>query len=128
MNNERNNIDYQTNSHSLKLINLCKTCNLRIINGRKIGDSFAKPMYFSSEGSCSVIDYSIILENIFHQVPSFIVKSQSLISDHCQIMSWLKTPTDLKLKCKQSDDTYNWKNYSPNSIGIHSQTLTLEMH
>ena len=35
VNNKRNNIDSQTNSHGLKLINLCKTCNLRIINGRK---------------------------------------------------------------------------------------------
>ena len=38
VNNKRNNIDSQTNSHGLKLINLCKTCNLRIISGRKIGD------------------------------------------------------------------------------------------
>ena len=109
VNNKRNNIDPQTNSHGLKLINLCKTCNLRIINGRKIGDSFGKPTYFSSEGSCSAIDYSVISENFFHQVPSFIVKPQSLISDRCQIVSWLKTPIDLKLKCKQFDDTYNWK-------------------
>ena len=109
VNNKRNNIDWQTNSHCLKLINLCKTCNLRTINGRKIGDSFGKPTYFSSEGSCSAIDYSIISENFFHQVPSLIVKPQSLISDHCQIVSWLKTPIDLKLKCKQFDDIrFSW--------------------
>ena len=107
--NKRNNIDSQINSHGLKLINLCKTCNLRIINGRKIRGSFGKPTYFSSEGSCSAIDYSIILDNFFHRVPFFIVKPQSLISDHCQIVSWPKTLIDLKLKCKQFDDTYKWK-------------------
>ena len=77
VNNKRNNIDSQSNSHSLTLIDLCKTCNLRVINERKMGDSFGKPTYFSSEGSCSTIDY------FFQQVPSFIVKPQSLISDHC---------------------------------------------
>ena len=129
MNNKRNNIDSQTNSHGLKLINLCKTCNLRIINGRKIGDFFGKPAYFSSEGSCNTINYSIISENFFHQIPSFIVKPQSLINDHCQIVSWLKTPIDVKLKCKQFDDTYiTGKNYSPNSTGSLSQTLSLKIH
>ena len=81
--------------------------------GKKIGDYFGKPTYFSSESYCSAIDYSIISENFFHQVPSFIVKPQSLISDHCQIVSWLKTPIDLKLKCKQFYDTYNWKKLQP---------------
>ena len=28
-------------------------------------------------------------------------------------MSWLKTPIDLKLKCKQFGDTYNWKKLQP---------------
>ena len=28
-------------------------------------------------------------------------------------MSWLKTPIDLKLKCKQFDDTHNWKKLQP---------------
>ena len=69
-----------------------------------VQDSFGKPTYFSGEGSCSATDYSIISENFFHQVPSFIVKPQSLLSDHCQIVSWLKTLIDLELKCKQFDD------------------------
>ena len=59
------------------------------------------------------IDSCITSDNIFHQVPTFIVKPQSLISDHCQIVSWLKTPTDLRLKCKQFYDTYNWKKLQP---------------
>ena len=129
VNDKRNNIDCQTNSHGLKLINLCKTCNRRIISGRKMGDSFGKPTYFSIEGSCSAIDYSIISENFFHQVPSFIVKPQILINDHCQMVSWLKTPFALKLKCKQFYDTYNLKNLQPKfHWNSQSNFLSLEVH
>ena len=50
-------------------------------------------------------NFSIISENLFHRVPSFVVKPQRLTSDHCQILSWLKSPTELKLKYKQLYDT-----------------------
>ena len=37
---KRNNYDNQVNDHGKTLIDICKTCDLRILNGRTKGDSW----------------------------------------------------------------------------------------
>ena len=93
---KRVNIDHQSNTHGHKVIDLCKTCNLRILNGRKLGDSFGKPTFFSNEGCPSTIDCAIISGMYFHQVSSFTVKPQSSLNDHCQIITRIKVPLDVR--------------------------------
>ena len=99
---KRVNTDHQSNTHGHNVIDLCKTCNLRILNGRKLGDSFGKPTFFSNEGCPSTIDYAIISDMYLHQVSSFTVKPQRSLSDHCQIITHIKTPSDVRTTTNQN--------------------------
>ena len=111
---KRGNTDHQSNTHGHKVIDLCKTCNLRILNGRKLGDSFGKPTFFSNEGCPSTIDYAIISDMYLHQVPSFTVKPQSSPSDHCQIITRIKTPLDIRTTNKSKQTKNNLTKLLPN--------------
>ena len=48
---KRVNSDHQSNTHGHKVIDLCKTCNLRILNRRKLGDSFSNQPSFLMKGA-----------------------------------------------------------------------------
>jgi hypothetical protein len=41
----RENFDSTVNNHGKCLIELCKTCNLRILNGRTLGDSLVNQLF-----------------------------------------------------------------------------------
>ena len=90
------------------------TCNLRIVNERKLGDSFGKPTFFSNEGCPSTIDCAIISDMYFHQVSSFTVKPQSSLSDHCQIITRIKTPLDIRTTNKSKQTKNNLTKLLPN--------------
>ena len=59
INTGRNNYDSYSNKHGDRILDICKTCNLRILNGRKSGDTFGKPTFYSHDGSSSCIGYII---------------------------------------------------------------------
>ena len=60
INTHRRNSDSECNSYGKKLIGLCLENNLRIADGRCLGDSFGKCTFFSCQGGKSLIDYSIV--------------------------------------------------------------------
>ena len=70
---KRNNYDNQTNDHGKTLLDICKTCDLRILNGRTKEDSFGKITYHSPIG-ISTVDYVIVSHNFMNLVENFIVK------------------------------------------------------
>ena len=125
---KRVNSDYQSDTHGHKVIDLCKTCNLRILIGRKLGDSFGKPTVFSNEGCSSTIDCAIISDIYFHQVSSFTVKPQSSLSDHCQIITCIKTPLDIRTTYKSKQTKSNPTKLLPTSIGALNLMLTVKLH
>lgn len=55
---ERQNFDSITNNHGKKLIEICKSCDLRILNGRTMGDSLGRPTFHGKNGT-SVVEYMI---------------------------------------------------------------------
>ena len=65
----RSNYDPQVNDHGKSLLDLCKTCDLRIVNGRTTGDTFGRITYHSPRG-ISTVDYFIVshemLNLMFH--------------------------------------------------------------
>ena len=93
---KRNNYDCQINDHGKVLLDICKTCNLRILNGRTKGDSFGKITYHSPHG-ISTVDYIIVSDNFSNSVQSLMVKQPTIFSDHSQIVCWINitpsTPT-----------------------------------
>ena len=55
-----------------ELLDLCKTNELRIVNGRKTGDILGNFTSFQPGGN-SVIDYGIVSQALFESVLSFSV-------------------------------------------------------
>ena len=47
----RESFDNSTNQHGKSLIEICKNCNMRILNGRTLGDSFGKPTSHHKNGT-----------------------------------------------------------------------------
>ena len=54
-------------------------------------------------GYYSTIDYAISSYDLFQKISHFIVKPESYLSDHCQIVTWLEID-------KQNKDKSQWKN------------------
>ena len=84
----RQNFDNQINNHGKQLINVCKSCDLRILNGRTKGDSLGRPTYHGRNGT-SVVDYIICDQDLFQNIEYFVVKPPSYLSDHSQIITWV---------------------------------------
>ena len=79
--------DATMNTYGNNLLNLCKVSGLRILNGRKLGDSLGKFTCHEYGGS-STVDYIGLLAhyNIFEDIPFFKVNEWlGHASDHCMI-------------------------------------------
>ena len=101
----RNNCDSVCNSHGKKIIQICKTFDLKILNGRMIGDSMGNCTHLNINNGSSTIDYSLCNQYLYDYVENFIVLPQNELSDHSKICTIFKTsvPNDRDL------DEYNWK-------------------
>ena len=84
----RNNCDNVLNEHGKALLKICKNCDLRILNGRKKGDSLGNVTFHGRNG-VSTVDYIICDEQMFENMQFFVVKPPTPVSDHSQIVSWL---------------------------------------
>ena len=81
----RNNCDKKSNSYGNKLIELCKTVPLRILNGRLLGDLLGNYTCFTPRG-CSAVDIGAVSPSLFKDVRYFLVDSPHLhLSDHTPI-------------------------------------------
>ena len=87
---DRQSFDSTINNHGKRLIQICKSCNLRIINGRTKGDSLGKPTFHGKNGT-SVVDYIICAQDLLQTTNNFIVKAPTYPSDHRQKVTWIKT-------------------------------------
>ena len=103
---KRNNFDGTINQHGKWLIELCKTCNLRILNGRTLGDSLGRPTYHGKNG-ISLIDYAICDQDFTRSVENLVVKPPTYLSDHSQIVTWIKTTQLESSTAVTNTDTQN---------------------
>ena len=85
----RQNFDHNINDHGKHLLEFCKSCDLRILNGLTKGDSLGKFTYHSSKG-VSTVGYVIVSNDLFASIEGFIVKQPNIFSDHSQIVCWTK--------------------------------------
>ena len=81
------NFDNTINDHGKQLLDLYKTCDLRILNGRSNGDTLGNFTYHSITG-VSTEDYIIVSHNLFASIQGFAVKQPNMFSDHSQIVCW----------------------------------------
>ena len=79
----RSSQDKVLDAKGKELLDLCKSNELCIINGRKTGDIIGNFTSFQPTGN-SVIDYGIVSQSLFDSVCSFKVGNfQPWLSDHC---------------------------------------------
>ncbi len=85
----RSNCDDVINQFGERLIDMCRMCGLRIVNGRKLGDSTGKKTCHEWNGS-STVDYMLADESLFNLFQTFKVHDMlDHLSDHCPISSVL---------------------------------------
>ena len=89
---QRNSFDNELNNHGKRLLEICRSADLRILNGRISGDSLGRPTFHGNSG-ISVIDYAICDQDLYRHISNFIVKEPSSLSDHSPIMTWLNINT-----------------------------------
>ena len=70
---QRNNYDNQINDHGKILLDICKSCNLRILNGRTKGDSIGKITYHLPP-RISTVDYIIVSDDFTNSIENLTVK------------------------------------------------------
>ena len=104
------------------LLDLCKSMDFRVVNGRMLGDIFGKSTSFQWNGS-AVVDYVLTKASNFTRVVEFKVgKSLPCLSDHCPLQYKLKlniikskieeTPVEMK----QLPPRCKWNNASKTSF------------
>ena len=109
---DRFNNDLMTNSSGLHLIDMCKSFDLNIVNGRfgddkEIGDYTC----YNKNGGRSTVDYAIVSNNIFENILNFNVDTfDNYLSDvHC--------PITLSLHAVNT-------NHIPNNVQQHDDEVT----
>lgn len=84
---KRQNTGKTLDSRGKNLLDYCISYQLRILNGRVLGDAFGEYTCFTPQG-CSVVDYVIVTEGILDQILYFCINDfVATISDcHCMRM------------------------------------------
>ena len=81
----RNSKDKKVDGRGKELLDLCKSLDLNILNGRKTGDIFGDFTSFQWNGN-GIVDYLITSQNLYSSVLSLQVGSfMPWISDHCPL-------------------------------------------
>ena len=84
---ERNSEDKINNTRGIQILESCIGNNLRIVNGRKLGDLLGKYTCHKFNGS-STVDYVIVSESSYNKIPFLKVGDfDGSLSDHCSL-SW----------------------------------------
>jgi hypothetical protein len=109
----RNSEDQGINTRGDQLLDFCKTNELAIVNGRKIGDLFGKLTSHQYNGS-SAIDYLITEITNFNKISLFEVGDYTpWLSDHTPIFSQIKlnirtNHLDQSITLHARDKGYTW--------------------
>ncbi len=80
----RNSNDIKVNSFGKCLVELCKSANLKMLNGRSLGDLNGAYTCFQYNGR-SLVDYCIVSDNLTNKMQTFKVSQPNHTSDHASI-------------------------------------------
>ena len=105
------------NRHGQQIILLCKENNIRIVNGRCLGNSFGKCTFFFSIEIQKLI---LASGSLFSNISSLIVESLTYLNDHCQVTTDIKMMHYTKMSPTGNSDcqwnylskSFKWKNTS----------------
>jgi hypothetical protein len=137
----RGNCDDKVNAFGQILVDICISSQLRILNGRHIGDSLGFYISFKTNG-CSVVDYMIASNAIREKVAMFRVKVNLHLSDHALLEVSIKSntvlagasPNEFDIGLQPLYGRYSWgpgsrDNFNramlcPKIVNLHSSYLT----
>lgn len=105
---QRTSLDRACNSHGGKLIDLCKSTCLRIVNGRLGSDHNKGDYTFVSKYGASVIDYVLTSEQQFSSIVSFSIESVNEWSDHAPLCYALQCNIHKQTTDSQGGIKYTW--------------------
>ena len=91
----RNSYDNELNSHGKRLLDICRSADLKILNGRVSGDTLLRATFHGRNGIVSVVDYTICDQDTLSNVANFVVKQPCSLSDHSSIITWLNINTNI---------------------------------
>ena len=119
--------DSHVNNHGKKLLDLCKTTRLLIINGRLGSDKGIGKYTQSDTTGCSVVDYAICSPNMFGKIRNFFIHDKFPESDHLPVC--ISIQLDKKENSIVSNNSYGWyPNYkyswSKHSLEIIKRNLS----
>ncbi len=89
----RNHDTRPIDNRGKEILDICKSgSSMKIINRRKLGDTNGMFTCYSRNALMpSIIDYTIVDKDLFHEIRYFRVDSLTTFSDHCPISFRLKT-------------------------------------
>jgi exonuclease III len=87
--NRRNMDKHKVDSYGDRLLDMCKSTGLRILNGRILGDIHGNTTCYSPNGAPSTIDYFAAQVSLLNKVKIFRVHHLTPLSIHCMISATL---------------------------------------
>ena len=91
----RNSYDNELNSHGKRLLDICRSADLKILNGRVSGETLLRATFHGRNGIVSAVDYTICDQDTLSNVANFVVKQPCSLSDHSSIITWLNINTNI---------------------------------
>ena len=92
-----------------KIIQLCKSYDLQVGNGRLPGDCLGNFTHHNKNTGQSTVDLALISDALYPNVDDFKVLPQTEYSDHCKVVLSLKNLKPAKTK----NENYKWINRNP---------------
>ena len=77
-----------------QLLEMCKSLDLRILNGRSKGVSLGQITFYGNQGS-STVDYIVVSHEILYLFETLAVRQPSPLSDHCQLITSIRVDSTL---------------------------------
>ena len=118
-------MDTKINTFGRKLLNLCKSSGLRILNGRHKADPTGYITFYNATGK-SLIDYVLVDCNTIDSVNLFSYGNFNVYSDHspvsfsisydCPIVDKQNDRNDMNLSGRTSCKTVRWNDENSDDI------------
>ena len=103
-------------SHGNQLLEMCRSANLKISNGRTVGDQDGRYTCHTYNGS-SLVDYILVSGETLEKVRYLKVKDLiGTLTDHCLVSMGIAMPSRLEVK------TYDHTGYRPVPSSFSSMT------
>ena len=108
---------------------ICRSADLRILNGRINGDSLGRPTFHGKSG-ISVIDYSICDQDLLRNITSFIVKEPNSLSDHSHLDNDSSNETIINDSLTPLPKQFFWENDSSQKFrdALQSEDIQRMIH